>query len=247
MIGRIIVENVSKKFKIRFKKNQSVLARLTSLFSGREPKKTIHALKDISFEARKGEIIGIIGENGSGKSTLLRCIAGIYDYEGKIKVNGRIISIINLGVGFHYRLTMKENIYLCCSLFGLSRRKTKEVFPSIIEFSELENFVNTKLYQFSSGMKNRLAFSIAIHCSPEILLLDEVFEIGDERFKIKSAGKIKELVKQGASVVLVSHDLKMVDKYCHRAILMEGGKIKEEGKAREIIWQYKKSSDFFAN
>lgn len=238
MIERIIVENVSKKFKIGFKKSESALSRIISLFSGRESKKTLEALKGVSFKINSGEIVGIIGKNGSGKSTLLRCLARIYDYEGQIRAKGNIISIINLGAGFHYRLTMKENIYLCCSLFGLSRKRIKEVFSSIIEFSELDNFVNTKLYQFSSGMKNRLAFSIAIHCSPEILLLDEVFEIGDESFKIKSAGKIEEMVKKGACVVLVSHDLGLVKKYCNRAILVEEGKIKKEGKAKEIVREY---------
>ncbi|MDP3027430.1 MAG: ATP-binding cassette domain-containing protein, partial [Nanoarchaeota archaeon] len=177
----IIVEHISKTFQIGFKKHQSALERFISLFSGKEPKKIIQALKDVSFTAEKGEIVGIIGENGSGKSTLLRVIAGIYDKdEGKIITRGKIISVINLRVGLQDRLTMKDNIYLCCSLFGLSQKDIKKNFSLIVEFTELENFVNTKIYQFSEGMKQRLAFSIAIHCNPDILLLDEVFEVGDE-------------------------------------------------------------------
>jgi ABC-type polysaccharide/polyol phosphate transport system ATPase subunit len=185
--NRIIVENISKKFKIGFKKNQGALERFISFFSGKEPKKTIHALKDVSFEVRKGEIVGIIGENGSGKSTLLRVIAGIYKQdEGKIITNGKVISIINLVIGLHLRLTMKDNILLISSFFGLSQKEIEKRFDSIVEFAELESFVNTKIYQFSEGMKQRLAFSIAIYCNPEILLLDEVFEVGDESFRKKS-------------------------------------------------------------
>ena len=239
MKERIIVESVSKNFKIGFKKRESFLSRMLSLFSGREQKKTLEALKEVSLKVSPREIVGIIGKNGSGKSTLLRCLAKIYDYQGEIKTLGKIIPIISLNLGFQHRLTMKENIYLCCSLFGLSRKKIKEVLPSIVRFSELESFIDTKLYQFSSGMGNRLAFSIAIHCSPDILLLDEVFEIGDEMFRKKSAEKIKELVKKGAAVVLVSHDMEMIGKYCDKVILMEKGKIIKKGKTEEVIKKYK--------
>jgi len=236
---RIVAENISKIFKIGFKKNQSALARLIGLFSGKEPKKTIRALSNISFTAEKGEILGIIGENGSGKSTLLRTIAGIYrQNEGKIITNGKIISIINLNIGFHNRLIMKDNILLVSSFFGLSQKQIEQKFNSIVKFAELEPFINTKIYQFSEGMKARLAFSIAVHCGPKILLLDEVFEVGDEEFRKKSAEKIKELVKEGVTVILVSHNLNMIEKYCDRVIWLEQGKIKREGKAKEIIQEY---------
>ncbi len=196
--SRIIVQNISKTFQIGFKKNQSALEKFISLFSGREPKKTIQALKDVSFEAKKGEIMGIIGENGSGKSTLLRTIAGIYRQdEGKIETNGKIISVINFRIGLQDRLTIKDNIFLVSSFFGLSQKEIEKRFNSIVEFAELDNFINTKIYQFSKGMKARLAFSIAIHCAPDILLLDEIFEVGDENFRKKSAEKIKELIKRG--------------------------------------------------
>lgn len=237
---RIIVENVSKKFQIGFKKHQSALARFVSLFSGKEPKKTLVALKEISFKVKEGEILGIIGKNGSGKSTLLRVIAGIYDAEGKIITEGKIISLINLNIGMQSRLTMKDNIFLCCSLFGLSQKEIKQKFNSIVNFSELESFVDTKLYQFSNGMLERLAFAIAIHCNPNILLLDEVFEVGDENFKKKSANKIKELTKKEVTVMLVSHDLKMIEKYCERVIWLDKGKVKKEGKTKEVIEKYEK-------
>jgi len=238
--SRIVAENISKTFQIGFKKHQSALERFISLFSGKEPKKTLQALKDVSFEAEKGEIVGIIGENGSGKSTLLRTIAGIYKQdEGRIITNGKIISLINLVVGLHPRLTMKDNIFLVSSFFGLSQKEITQKFNSIVEFAELENFVNTKIYQFSEGMKARLAFSISIHCNPDILLLDEVFEVGDESFRKKSAEKIKELVKKGAIALLVSHNLNMIEKYCNKIILMEKGKIKKEGKTRMVVEEYK--------
>lgn len=227
---RIVVKNISKKFKIGFRKNQSALARFVSVFSGREPKKVIEVIKGVSFDINSGEIVGIIGDNGSGKSTLLRIISGIYKQDsGMIETDGKIISLLNLIVGLKDRLTMTENIELCCSLFGVEKNKIKNKINPIIEFSELREFTNTKIYQFSEGMKQRLAFSIAIHCNPEILLLDEVFEVGDAEFKKKSGSKIIELAKNGSSVVLVSHDQEMIKKYCSRIILLDNGRIKKEG------------------
>lgn len=236
---RIILEKISKKFKIGFEKNQRALARFVSFFSGREPQKIIQALDDVSFSVDAGEVVGIIGENASGKSTLLRVIAGIYEKEnGRVLTYGKIISLINLNVGLKERLTMRDNIYLCCSLFGLSKSKIKQRFASVVKFAELEDFVNTKIYQFSEGMKQRLVFSIAMHCDPEILLVDEVFQTGDEDFKEKSSGKIEELVKKGTAVLLVSHDLNLVKRYCDRAILMSNGKILEQGNTESVIKTY---------
>jgi ABC-type polysaccharide/polyol phosphate transport system ATPase subunit len=238
---RIIVDNISKKFKIGFKKRQTALARILSFFSGKEPKRTIKALKEISFNAEAGEIVGIIGSNGSGKSTLLRVIAGIFKQDGGIiKINGNLISLIGLAIGFDPRLTMKENIFLCGSLFGLGQKTIKKRFNSIVKFSELEEFVNTKVYQFSEGMKQRFAFSIAIHCNPEILLLDEVFEVGDQAFRIKSINKIKEIVKKGTTVLLVTHRMDLIEKYCDRVIWVKEGDIFREGAAKKIVKEYLK-------
>jgi len=226
---RIKIENISKEFKIGFKKKQSFLARIIDLISGQEPKKIIKALDNISLSVKSGTILGVIGENGSGKSTLLRIIAGIYPQDcGKIRVRGKVISLINLIVGLKERLTMQENIYLVGSLFGLNKKEIAQKLNSIIEFSELKNFLSTKIYQFSEGMKQRLAFSIAIHANPDILLLDEVFEVGDESFKLKSANKIKEIVKQGGCVMLVSHDIDLIKRNCNLIILMKNGKIKKK-------------------
>jgi ABC-type polysaccharide/polyol phosphate transport system ATPase subunit len=223
---RIIVSHISKKFKIGFKKHQSALARLVSFFSGREPKREILVLKDISFSVEEGEILGIVGPNGSGKSTLLRIVSGIYEPDkGEVKTNGKIISLINLDIGFQSRLTMRDNIFICCSLFDVGLNDVKERFNSIVKFAGLENFVDTKLYQFSNGMLERLAFSIAIHCNPEILILDEVFEVGDDNFKTKSAKKIKELAKKGVAVLFVSHNDYLIKTYCDRVIRLHRRKL----------------------
>ena len=238
---RITLENINKKFRIGFAKNQGVLGRMIAIFSSREKKRELVVLEGLSLTVNAGEILGIIGQNGSGKSTLLRIIAGIFQADaGKIKLSGKVISLINLNIGLKERLTMKENIFLVGALFGLSYREIKKRFQGIMEFSELAEFVDTKIYQFSSGMVQRLIFSIAIFADPDILLLDEVFEVGDEDFRSKSANKIKDLVKNSqAAVILVSHDLEMVGKYCDRVILLEKGRIVRQGGAPEIVSEYR--------
>lgn len=238
-MASIVVKNLSKEFTINFMGGQGFLARIVNLFSLNLNKKKIKVFDGTSLQVKSGEILGIIGPNGSGKSTLLRLIAGIYpEHGGTITTEGKIISLINIGVGLKQRLTMRDNIFLVGSLFCLSQKDIKDKFPSIINFTELGGFVDTKLYQFSSGMLQRLAFSIAVHANPEILLLDEVFEVGDEDFKKKSANKIEELSKSGVVVVMVSHDLDMVKKYCPRVVWMEGGRIVEDGIADKVVSRY---------
>jgi len=242
-MNRIMVNNVSKKFKIGFKKKQSVLARFISIFSGKEPKRELKVLQNVSFQAHAGEIIGIIGENGSGKSTLLRIIAGIYDQDqGSIEKNGNLISLIGLGPGLKDRLSMKDNIYLIGSFFGLTRKTIQKRFHSIVKLAGLSDFVNTKIYQFSQGMLQRLVFSIAVHCDPQILLLDEVFEVGDEEFRKRSVERIKELVENGATTLLVSHELGMIEKYCHKVIWLGRGEIIKEGKPKRTVKEYLESN-----
>ncbi|MFC1504730.1 ABC transporter ATP-binding protein [Spirochaetota bacterium] len=241
---RIILKNVSKKFRIGFQKKQSILGRIINTISGRIPTKIILAIDNISFTAQSGDIIGLIGKNGSGKSTFLRLIAGIYlRNEGEISTHGKIISLINLSIGLKLRLTMKDNIYLIGSLLGLGYKDIKNRFDRIVEFAELDKYINTKISQLSSGMRERLVFSIAINANPDIILLDEVFEVGDEDFKKKSARKIRELAKNGATIFLVSHELWMIEKYCNRAVLMNNGKIVDQGDGKSIIREYIKLSN----
>ena len=236
---KISTHHVSKKFKIGFKKRQSVLAHLATFLAGREQKREIVALDDISLDVDAGEILGLIGDNASGKSTLLRIIAGIYTQDtGDLITHGKIISIINLGIALKERLTMKENVYLVGSLFGVSQQQLHARFDSIVDFSELNPFIDTKIYQFSAGMLQRLAFSIAIHSDPEILLLDEVFEVGDEHFRKKSSEKIKKLVAGGVAVIFVTHDLEMIRRQCHRVVWLSNGKIKMIGAPDEIVRHY---------
>jgi ABC-type polysaccharide/polyol phosphate transport system ATPase subunit len=237
---RIIVNGVSKEFKIGVK-TENALSRFIMLFSGNEPKKTIQVLNKVSFKVNEKEMLGIIGENGSGKSTMLRILAGIYKQDsGDVIKNGKIISLINLNVGLKDRLTMKDNIYLVGSFFGLTRKQIKDIFNDIVKFSELENFISTKIFQFSEGMKQRLAFSIAVHSNPEILLLDEVLSVGDEQFKVKSLDKIKELIKNGACGVFVSHDLESIRNHCRKALFLHKGEVILQGNSKKVIEEYLK-------
>ncbi len=242
MMERIIVDKLWKEFCIGTN-HQTSLNKFKSVLSGKESRKKFWVLKDISFTANAGEIIGIIGKNGSGKSTLLRTIAGIYNKNrGDIITHGKLVSLIGMDKGLDLRLSAKDNIYRCCSILGLNNKEIKKRFNEIIAFAELKNFVYTKLYQFSSGMISRLAFSIAIHSikkeNIDILLLDEVFSVGDEEFRTKCSKKINELVKSGATVLIVSHELEMLKKICNRIIWMDGGAIKRDG-GWEVIVEYK--------
>jgi ABC-type polysaccharide/polyol phosphate transport system ATPase subunit len=236
---RISLKHISKKFLIGGEKKKGFLKEIISALSGREQKKEILVLNDLSLEVHSGTILGIIGKNGSGKSTLLRIMASIYFADqGTVTMNGKVISIIHLGTAFKERLTMKENIFLVGSLFSMSQREIQQRFDEIVRFSELQDFINTKIYQFSAGMLQRLAFSIAIYSEPNILLLDEVFEVGDESFRKKSAAKIKDLVTHGTTVVLVTHDLEMLRKQCEGVIWLADGKIKMQGTPEDILYHY---------
>ncbi len=244
---RISVKNIYKTFQIGHKNNDSALAKIVALFSGREDKKSLLVLKDVSFEVFAGEIIGIIGRNGSGKSTLLRIIAGILQCdEGIIETDGKMIYLSGFGKGLKPKLTMAENIYLIGSIMGLGRNDIKQRFQTIVDFSGLQDYVNTKTYQFSSGMITRLNFSIAIHCiqhhAPDILLVDEVLESGgDIDFKLQAGEKMQELIRGGATVLLISHNLQEIKNYCNRVILLKKGEILKIGNAEEIISLYKEN------
>ena len=256
---RIIVKNLNKKFKINSKENRSVLAHFLVLYfryfgKKREErfKKTnkIQVAKDISFEAEAGENIGIIGLNGSGKSTLLRLIAEIYKPDsGEIISNGSLVYLSGFGQGLQPLLTMRENIYLMGAIMGLSQSEIRARFEEIVEFAGLKDFVNTKVYQFSSGMSARLNFSVTISClnhkNPDILLLDEVLNgTGDIDFQNKAILKMEEFIHGGSTVILVSHDLGTIEKYCDKVIWLDKGEVVKIGKAEDVISDYKKDFTF---
>ncbi len=197
------------------------------------------ALRDISFEVKKGEFFGIVGRNGSGKSTLLKLLAGIYTpNEGSIQVAGKLTPFIELGVGFNHELSGRENVFLNGALLGFNRKEMTSMYDDIVEFAELERFMDQKLKNYSSGMQVRLAFSIAIRAKGAILLLDEVLAVGDAIFQKKCYDYFKELKKLKKTVILVSHDSNALQQFCDRAILIESGSIRREGKIGSVINEY---------
>lgn len=243
----IKLESVSKKFNIGYKKHENALYRALRYFSGRENRKILQVLEDIHLSVKKGERVGIIGRNGSGKSTLLRLIAGIYEVDGgSLQTSGSLMYISGFAQGIKSKLTMRENIYLIGSIMGLSKKEVQAVFDEIVNFSDLKEFLDTKVYQFSSGMVTRLTFSIFIHCincrRPEILLLDEVIGAGgDIDFTKKASEKMKELVLSGSTVLFVSHGLGEIENYCSKTVWIEKGRVKMFGETKEIVEQYKMS------
>jgi ABC-2 type transport system ATP-binding protein len=224
----IKVDGVSKVFKLPHEKNTSLKSALIN-FSGKKKSYEIQqALSDISFEVKKGEFFGIVGRNGSGKSTLLKLLAGIYTpSSGSVAVNGQLTPFIELGVGFNYELTGRENVFLNGALLGFNRKEMLAMYKDIVEFAELGKFMDQKLKNYSSGMQVRLAFSIAIRAKSDILLLDEVLAVGDAAFQQKCFDVFRELKKQKQTMILVTHDMSNVERFCDRVLVLNDSKILE--------------------
>jgi ABC-2 type transport system ATP-binding protein len=236
----IKVSNVSKSFKLPHEKNSSVKSFIVNPFKKRTFEKQ-EVLKNINFEIKRGEFFGIVGRNGSGKSTLLKLLAGIYSPDkGHIQINGKLTPFIELGVGFNPELTGRENVYLNGALLGFNRKEMNVLYDEIVEFAELEKFMDQKLKNYSSGMQVRLAFSIAIQAKTDILLLDEVLAVGDTSFQRKCFDYFMQLKKDKQTVVLVTHDMGAVRQYCDRAMLIDAGKIIDNGKAEDIAQAYQR-------
>jgi len=197
------------------------------------------ALKDVSFEVEPGEVVGIIGRNGAGKSTLLKILSRITEpTAGRCKFRGRLGSLLEVGTGFHPELSGRENIYLNGSILGMSRREINLKFDEIVAFSEIEKFIDTPVKRYSSGMYVRLAFAVAAHLESEILLVDEVLAVGDQRFQKKCLGKMREVGQSGRTVLFVSHNTAALESLCERCILVDQGQIKADGETRSILAQY---------
>lgn len=235
------VENLNKYFKLPSEKTSSFKELITRTPKRRSNKSTSiqHALKDVSFNVKQGEFYGIVGRNGSGKSTLLKLIAGIYQpNSGKITVNGKIVPFIELGVGFNPELSGKDNVYLNGALFGFSKTEVDGMYKDIVEFAELDGFMDQKLKNYSSGMQVRLAFSLAIKAQADILLIDEVLAVGDANFQRKCYRYFKELKKLKKTVIFITHDMDAVREYCDHAILIESRELIHSGSPDDVAREY---------
>lgn len=235
----ITVENVSKSFKLPHEQSSGIKQLLINRIKGRKGYETQQVLEDISFSVKQGEFFGIVGRNGSGKSTLLKLLANIYVPDaGNIRINGSLTPFIELGVGFNPELTGKENVYLNGALLGFSREEMNEMYNDIVSFAELKRFMDQKLKNYSSGMQVRLAFSIAIRANTDILILDEVLAVGDEAFQKKCIAVFERYKKQKKTIILVTHDMSVVERFCDRAVFVDKGRIKSIGKPRHIAALY---------
>lgn len=235
----IKVSGVTKTFKLPHEKHNSIKSLFLNVFRPKRSYEKQRVLKDVSFEIKKGEFFGIVGRNGSGKSTLLKLLAGIYSPDsGHIQVNGRLTPFIELGVGFNPELTGRENVFLNGALLGFNRKEMEVMYDEIVEFAELEKFMDQKLKNYSSGMQVRLAFSIAIRANTEVLILDEVLAVGDASFQKKCYDYFETLKANGKTVVLVTHDMGSVERFCTRALLIEYGDLKMIGSPKDVAKQY---------
>ncbi len=235
----ILIDRVNKSFKLPHEKKTSIKSIFVNIFNLKRTFEKQTVLKDISVEIKKGEFFGIVGRNGSGKSTLLKMLAGIYvPNKGNIRVEGKLIPFIELGVGFNPELTGRENVYLNGALLGISRKEMNIMYDEIVGFAELENFMDQALKNYSSGMQVRLAFSIAIQAKGDILLLDEVLAVGDAAFQKKCLDYFNELKREKHTVVLVTHDMNSVERFCDRAMLIEMGEIRMIGKSIDVAREY---------
>jgi lipopolysaccharide transport system ATP-binding protein len=246
------LENVGKRYRIcvdggrqRYVTlRETVTSGLGRIFDKSAPKaQEFWALKDVSLEVAAGETVGILGRNGAGKSTLLRILSRITTPTlGKVRLKGRVSSLLEVGTGFHPELTARENLYLNGAILGMRKKEIQRKADAILDFAGIRKFAQTPIKRFSSGMQVRLAFSIAAHLEPDILVLDEVLAIGDIGFQRECLARMREIAVSGRSLVIVSHDLAMMEQICSRAILMEAGRMCADGAVPEVIAQYVKGS-----
>lgn len=237
------IQNVSKSFRLYHEKRTSIYDIVASCFNSKRHYETLQVLRDVSFSVKRGEMLGILGKNGAGKTTLLRLMAGIYKPDkGKVVRNGSLIPFFSLGAGFQPELTARANILLYGVLLGMTKKEITGKIEEIIKFAELEKFEDTKLKNFSAGMHARLAFSTAMQVDPDIILMDEIISVGDLAFQQKSYDTFMSFKKRGKSIILVTHSMDPVEKYCDRAIFLNNGTIESIGNPKEVIEAYTKAS-----
>ncbi|MEM6997324.1 MAG: ABC transporter ATP-binding protein [Patescibacteria group bacterium] len=236
----IRVEGLHKEFVLPNQKSDSIKKRITQIFKKRDGGHTYNkALDGISFDINRGDFFGIVGRNGSGKSTLLKIISEIYQpTSGSVTRRGSIVAFIELGVGFNPQLSGRDNVYLNGAMLGFDRAQVDEMYDDIVAFAELEKFMDLELKNYSSGMRVRLAFSIAIRADADVLVLDEVLAVGDKAFRAKCYNYFQNLKDNNKTIIFVTHSMPQVEKYCNKAILIENGKIAHEGSASEVAEKY---------
>lgn len=233
------IKHMSKKFRLYHEKRTSIYELVTGYFSRQKHYEIIQALDDVSFDVKKGEMFGIIGPNGSGKTTLLKILSHIFQPDsGSVDIKGTIIPVLALGLGFHPELTATTNIVQSGILLGFSKKQISDKIDDVIKFAELEKFADTKIKNFSSGMQMRLAFSTAVQVDPDILLLDEIFAVGDLNFQKKCFHTIMDFKKRGKSIIFVSHDMTPIKDFCDRAMFLNHGKVEKIGTPEEAIKSY---------
>lgn len=238
----IKITHVSKTFKLYYDKANTLKERILFFSKKNKSKDSIlHVLNDVNLTIKKGETVALIGTNGSGKSTLLKLMTKIiYPNKGRITTNGKLTSLLELGAGFHDDFTGRENIYFNASIFGLTKKEIDEKIEEIIKFSELEDFIDNPVRTYSSGMYMRLAFSVAINVQAEILLIDEILAVGDQHFQEKCFNKLKELKKEGKTIVIVTHNINQVKQFCDRAIWLYKGEVSMDGPVKDVLEEYLK-------
>lgn len=246
----ISVKNLGKKYMVSHERRtymtlRDKLAHPIKAFKSRGKGADFWALKEVSFDVQKGEVLGIIGANGAGKSTLLKILSRItLPAEGEIRIKGNVSSLLEVGTGFHPELTGRENIYLNGAILGMKRKDIENKFNDIVAFSGVEEFLDTPVKRYSSGMQVRLAFAVAAHLEPDILIIDEVLAVGDAAFQRKSMGKMEEVTKQkGRTILFVSHNMEAVSRLCTRSVLLEKGRVKKIGPTAEVIEEYLRGYD----
>jgi lipopolysaccharide transport system ATP-binding protein len=243
----IKVENLGKKYLIKqrmpYKALRDEIVKLFKFSSYTHSSDYIWALKNLSFEVKEGEVVGIIGRNGAGKSTLLKILSRITEpTEGYAEITGKIGSLLEVGTGFHPELTGRENIYLNGALLGMKKKEIDKKFDEIVGFAEIEKFLDTPVKHYSSGMYIRLGFSVAAHFEPEILLVDEVLAVGDTAFQKKCIGKMDDVAKQGRTVLFISHNMNAIKQLCYKTIWIENGKVLKYQQTEQVINDYLKDT-----